>query len=155
MKTSGNSGGKPLKFVEIYTDGACSGNPGPGGWCAILRYGEIEKILSGGETETTNNRMELLAVIYGLEALKEPCRVRISSDSRYVVSAIKEGWIEAWRLRGWARKDGPLKNPELWQRLWEDLQRHETEFIWVRGHEDDEMNNRCDAIAVAERNALS
>ncbi|MBR6312439.1 MAG: ribonuclease HI [Oscillospiraceae bacterium] len=154
MKTSVETGGKPFKFVELYTDGACSGNPGPGGWCAILRYNGFEKILSGGETETTNNRMELLAVIYGLEALKEPCRVRICSDSQYVINALSEGWIEGWRRRGWRRKDGELKNPELWQRLWEALQRHEPTYVWIRGHEDDETNNRCDAIAVSERERM-
>ena len=155
MQESVSSGGKPLKFVELYTDGACSGNPGPGGWCAILRYNGIEKILSGGETDTTNHKMELLAVIYGLEALKERCRVRVCSDSRYVVSAVSEGWLEGWRARGWTRRDGELKNADLWQRLYEVMQKHETAFVWIRGHEDDETNNRCDAIAVAERNSMS
>jgi ribonuclease HI len=155
VRTRADTGEKPLKSVELYTDGACSGNPGPGGWCAILRYNGIEKILSGGEKETTNNRMELLAVISGLEALRERCRVRVCSDSRYVVSAVSEGWLEGWRKRGWSRKGGELKNPELWMRLHDLLQEHETEFVWVRGHEDDETNNRCDAIAVSEREKLS
>ncbi len=140
-----------LKSVTLYTDGACSGNPGPGGWAAILIYNGHEKVLSGGEETTTNNRMELLAVINGLGALKERCRVTVFSDSQYVVNAVTKGWLEGWRLKGWKRREGELKNPELWQRLYDLLREQDTEFFWVRGHEDDELNNRCDKIAVAER----
>lgn len=146
---------KLLKAVTLYTDGACSGNPGPGGWAAILLYNGHERVLSGGEELTTNNRMELLAVINGLEALKERCRVTVYSDSQYVVNAVSRGWIEGWRRKGWRRSGGELKNPALWQRLYDLLKEQETEFIWVRGHEDDELNNRCDAIAVAERSRFS
>lgn len=146
---------KLLKAVTLYTDGACSGNPGPGGWAAILLYNGHERVLSGGEELTTNNRMELLAVINGLEALKERCRVTVYSDSQYVVNAVTRGWIEGWRRKGWRRSGGELKNPALWQRLYDLLKEQETEFIWVRGHEDDELNNRCDAIAVAERSRFS
>ena len=142
---------KILKSVTLYTDGACSGNPGPGGWAAILIYNGHEKVLSGGEETTTNNRMELLAVINGLGALKERCRVTVFSDSQYVVNAVTKGWLEGWRLKGWKRREGELKNPELWQRLYDLLREQDTEFFWVRGHEDDELNNRCDKIAVAER----
>ena len=140
-----------MKTVILYTDGACSGNPGPGGWAAILRYGRTVKELSGGERETTNNRMELLAVISGLEALKERCAVELWSDSQYVVNALNNGWLRDWKRRGWKRRDGELKNPELWQRLDELLQKHTVSAHWVRGHADDEYNNRCDALAVARR----
>lgn len=140
-----------LKQVELFTDGACSGNPGPGGWAAILRYSGHELELAGGESLTTNNRMELLAVINGLKKLKEPCYVSVYSDSQYVVNAIKLGWIEGWRKKGWTRKGGELKNPELWHELYDLIHLHKTEFIWVRGHEDNELNNRCDALAVKER----
>lgn len=137
--------------VTIYTDGACSGNPGPGGWAAILKYGEAEKVLSGGERETTNNRMELTGVIRGLEALKRPCRVLIYSDSKYVVDAITQGWVYAWKKKGWMRKGNePAKNPELWERLLELLRIHEVSFSWVKGHAENEMNARCDALAVQE-----
>ncbi|MBO4676559.1 MAG: ribonuclease HI [Oscillospiraceae bacterium] len=140
-----------MKAVEIYTDGACSGNPGPGGWAAILRYGSREKVLSGGEAETTNNRMELTAAIRGLKALREPCAVTLYSDSRYLVDAVNRGWARGWRERGWMRtKKEPAKNPELWQELLELLDRHQTEIRWVKGHADDAMNARCDALAVAE-----
>ena len=140
-----------MKAVEIYTDGACSGNPGPGGWAAILRYGSREKVLSGGEAETTNNRMELTAAIRGLKALREPCAVTLYSDSRYLVDAVNRGWARSWRERGWMRtKKEPAKNPELWQELLELLDRHQTEIRWVKGHANDAMNARCDALAVAE-----
>ena len=140
-----------MKAVEIYTDGACSGNPGPGGWAAILRYGSRERILSGGEAETTNNRMELTAAIRGLKALREPCAVTLYSDSRYLVDAVNLGWARGWRERGWMRtKKEPAKNPELWKELLELLDRHRVELHWVKGHADDPMNARCDALAVAE-----
>jgi len=141
----------PKKEVIIYTDGACSGNPGPGGWAAILKYGEREKVLSGGENPTTNNRMELIAVISALEALKEPCKVTLYSDSRYVCDAIEKGWARSWKAKGWIRSDkSPAKNPDLWDRLLGLLDRHEVRFVWVKGHAENPYNNRCDQIAVAE-----
>ena len=140
-----------MKSVILYTDGACSGNPGPGGWAAILRYGSAEKVLSGGEAMTTNNRMELLGVIAGLECLKESCAVALYSDSQYICNALNNGWLRDWKKRGWKRRDGEVKNLELWQRLDELLQRHSVEAHWVKGHAENEYNNRCDALAVAER----
>ena len=144
-----------MKTVILYTDGACSGNPGPGGWAAILRYGRTVKELSGGERETTNNRMELLGVISGLEALKERCAVELWSDSQYVVNALNNGWLRDWKRRGWKRRDGELKNAELWQELDGLLQKHTVTAHWVKGHADNEYNNRCDALAVAERDKYS
>ena len=140
-----------MKTVTIYTDGACSGNPGPGGWSAILRYGSAVRELSGGARETTNNRMELMGVIEGLRALKEKCAVELFSDSQYIVNALQNGWLRDWKRRGWKRRDGELKNPELWQELDALLEKHTVSAHWVRGHADDEYNNRCDALAVAER----
>jgi len=141
----------PKKEVTIYTDGACSGNPGPGGWAAILKYGGREKVLSGGENPTTNNRMELRAVISALEALKEPCKVKLYSDSKYVCDAVEKGWARSWKAKGWRRRDkSPAKNPDLWERLLELLDTHEVELIWVRGHADNPYNNRCDELAVME-----
>ena len=141
-----------MKQVTIYTDGACSGNPGPGGWGAILRYGEAEKILSGGAPETTNNRMELLGVISALEALREPCVVELWSDSRYVVDALEKGWARSWRARGWRKADKkPALNQDLWEKLLALTEIHEVRCHWVRGHAENEFNNRCDALAVAER----
>ena len=140
-----------MKAVSIWTDGACSGNPGPGGWAAILRCGDADKVLSGGDAVTTNNRMELTAVIRALEALKEPCAVTLYSDSRYVVDAMTRGWAESWRRRGWMRtKTEPAKNPELWERLLALCERQQVEWIWVRGHAENELNRRCDALAVKE-----
>ena len=145
-----------MKQVTLYTDGACSGNPGPGGWAAILLYGEAEKVLSGGEASTTNNRMELTAAIEGLKALKEPCAVTLYSDSRYLVDAVNLGWARGWRSRGWMRtKKDPAKNPELWAELLRLLEKHQTELRWVKGHGDNEYNARCDALAVAESKRLS
>ena len=144
-----------MKQVEIYTDGACSGNPGPGGWGAILKYGAAEKELSGAEPMTTNNRMELLGAITALEQLREPCRVDLYTDSQYVCNAFLQGWVENWRRRGWRRKTGELKNPELWQRLDGLCQTHAVTWHWVRGHADNEYNNRCDALAVAARKAAA
>lgn len=135
------------KHVDIYTDGACSGNPGPGGWGAILVYGEVEKELSGFETETTNNRMELMAVIAGLEQLKAPCKVDVHSDSTYVLKGISE-WLPSWKKRGWKTADKkPVKNVELWQRLEEAAAKHEIKWNWVKGHNGHEMNERADALA--------
>lgn len=140
-----------MKTVVLYTDGACSGNPGPGGWAAILRYGTAEKEFSGGEKETTNNRMELMAVIEGLKALKEPCKVALYSDSQYIVNALTIGWLRDWKNRGWKRWDGELKNAELWQELDRLMGEHILSAHWVKGHGDNPWNARCDALAVAER----
>ncbi len=138
------------KLVEIFTDGACSGNPGPGGWGAILRYGEREKELSGGEVNTTNNRMELTAVIEALSALKEPCRVRLTTDSKYVADGVTKGWAESWRKNGWRKADKkPALNPDLWEKLLNLLEKHEVEIVWVKGHAGHPENERCDALAVA------
>ncbi|MBQ8830315.1 MAG: ribonuclease HI [Oscillospiraceae bacterium] len=139
-----------MKKVIIYTDGACSGNPGPGGWGAILKYGEKMKEMSGGEAETTNNRMELTGVIASLSALKEPCEVTLYTDSQYIVNAINEGWLKSWIAKGWKRKTGPVKNPDLWQKVYDLLQIHMVEFVWVKGHAENPYNNRCDEMAVAE-----
>jgi ribonuclease HI len=136
--------------VEIFTDGACSGNPGPGGWGAILRYRDVEKELSGFEPITTNNRMELMAAIAGLEALTRPCRVRLYSDSQYLRNGITQ-WIQSWKRRGWRTADKkPVKNVDLWQRLEVAAARHEVDWIWVRGHAGHPENERADALARAE-----
>ena len=139
-----------MKSVTVYTDGACSGNPGPGGWAAVLRYGAAEKELAGGEADTTNNRMELTAVIRALEALKEPCAVAVYTDSQYISRAMGEGWLKKWKAAGFTKKGG-LKNAELWRQMDSLLQKHTVTFHWVKGHGSDEMNNRCDALAVAQR----
>lgn len=144
-----------MKKICIYTDGACSGNPGPGGWAAILTYGENERELSGGEKETTNNRMELSAVIAALGALKQPCEVELWTDSQYIEKAINEGWLAGWKRRGWKRKGGELKNIELWQELDRLLGLHKVNFNWLKGHDGHEYNERCDALAVAERDKFS
>ena len=141
-----------MKLVEIYTDGACSGNPGPGGWGAILRHGGREKELSGGEAMTTNNRMELTAVIAALDALKESCIVELWSDSKYVVDALSLGWAEKWRANGWKKPDKKTAlNPDLWEKLLMLAAEHEMHYHWVKGHADNEYNNRCDELAVMER----
>ena len=145
-----------MKHVTIYTDGACSGNPGPGGWGAILEYRGIEKELSGGEANTTNNRMELTAVIRALEQLKEPCEVSLYSDSKYVIDALSLGWALGWRARGWRRADKkPALNPDLWERLLELTELHRMEYHWVKGHAENEKNNRCDQLATAQRDRYS
>ena len=145
-----------MKTVEIYTDGACSGNPGPGGWGAILRYNGIEKELSGGEAQTTNNRMELTGVIAALSALKEPCTVELYSDSKYVIDALEKGWAVSWREKGWKKADKkPALNPDLWEKLLELTEKHEMRYHWVKGHADNEFNNRCDKMAVTERDRFS
>ena len=142
-----------MKQVEIYTDGACSGNPGPGGWGAILRYQGWERELSGGERETTNNRMELTAAICALEALKEPCAVELYSDSQYLCKAVNDGWLRSWQARGWKKADkSPVLNVDLWQRLKDLLDLHRVTFIWVKGHAQNPFNIRCDALAVAQSN---
>ena len=140
-----------MKQVTIYTDGACSGNPGPGGWGAILQYKGFTKEMSGGEAMTTNNRMELLGVISALHALKEPCSIDLYTDSRYIVDAINKGWLKSWKAKGWKRKDGELKNPDLWQEIDRLFTTHTVTMHWVKGHAENEFNNRCDALAVAER----
>jgi ribonuclease HI len=133
--------------VSIWTDGACSGNPGPGGWGAILRFGEMEKEISGGEPATTNNRMELMAAIMALEALTRPCAIDLFTDSQYVRGGVTS-WIKGWKARGWKTADRqPVKNVELWQRLEAAAERHEVAWHWVRGHAGDEMNERADALA--------
>ncbi len=145
-----------MKFVEIFSDGACSGNPGPGGWGAILRCDGYEKEISGGEAHTTNNRMELTGVIQALSALKYPCKVRVTTDSRYVVDGITKGWAQSWKKRGWKKSDGkPALNPELWERLLELLAIHDVEFAWIKGHAGHEENERCDRLAVAQRDMYS
>ncbi len=152
MGTDSGAAGKKIKEVNIYTDGACSGNPGPGGWAAILVYGNIEKEISGGEESTTNNRMELTAVLSALEALKEPCRVMLYSDSKYIVDAVEKGWAAAWQARGWKKADKEeAKNTDLWERLLTLLKVHKVSFIWVKGHAENEYNRRCDVLAVTER----
>lgn len=144
-------GDDKLDNVELFTDGACSGNPGPGGWCAILKAKGTEKILSGSEIETTNNRMELSAVINGLKALKRPCRVTVTSDSKYVCDAVNKYWLINWKKKNWKKSDGKaVLNPELWQELDELLHIHEVRFIWIKGHDGHPENERCDAIAVSE-----
>ena len=138
-----------MKKVQLYTDGACRGNPGAGGWGAILVYGKYEKELSGGESSTTNNRMELTAAIEGLSALKEQCEVDLYSDSKYLVDAYLQGWIEDWRQRGWRKSHESLKNPDLWQRLYQLTEYHKVNFIWVKGHNGHDYNERCDALATS------
>ena len=141
-----------MKTVDIYTDGACSGNPGPGGWGAILCYRGTEKEVSGGERHTTNNRMELTAVIEALKLLKEPCHVELWSDSKYVIDALQKGWAESWKKRGWIKSDKkPALNPELWDELLTLTHIHDMSYHWVKGHAENRYNNRCDALAVAER----
>ena len=140
-----------MKNVTIYTDGACSGNPGPGGWGAILQYGKHKKELSGGEANTTNNRMELTGVITALQALTEPCEVALYTDSQYIVNAMNQGWARKWKANGWMRnKKDPALNPDLWEKLLDLCDRHRVTFNWVKGHAENEYNNRCDQLAVAE-----
>ena len=140
-----------MKTVTIYTDGACSGNPGPGGWGAILEWNGVEKEISGGAADTTNNRMELTAVIEALALLKEPCVVELYSDSKYVIDGLEKGWAKGWRARGWVKSDKkPALNPDLWERLLALTDRHEMHYHWVKGHAENEKNNRCDQMAVAE-----
>ncbi len=145
-----------MKHIEIFTDGACSGNPGPGGWGAILRYKGHEKELSGGEAETTNNRMELMAVIEALKALKEPCEITLTSDSKYVCDAILKGWAVKWKKNNWIKSDkSKAKNPELWDELLSLLQKHKININWVRGHNGHPENERCDRLAVAQSKKFS
>ena len=141
---------KIMKGIILYTDGACSGNPGIGGWGAILFYKDIKKELSGGEEQTTNNRMELMAVIKGLEAIKENCKVDIYSDSAYVVNAFLQDWVSNWKNNGWRTAKGSVQNQDLWQKLLSLLEKHEVQWHKVKGHADNEYNNRCDALARGE-----
>lgn len=140
-----------MKKVELYTDGACSGNPGPGGYGAILRYGSNEKEISGGEKETTNNRMELLAVIRGLEALKEPCEVKVITDSKYFSDALEKGWLQNWKNNGWKKSNGkPVLNTDLWTRFLKLSETHKITTFWIKGHAGHPENERCDKMAVEE-----
>lgn len=139
-----------MKKINLYTDGACSGNPGPGGWGAVLEFNGTRKELSGGSADTTNNRMELLGVISGLEALREPCEVTLCSDSKYVIDGLSKGWAKGWRARGWKKSDKtPALNSDLWARLLELTEIHTMKYVWVRGHNGHAENERCDALAVA------
>ena len=140
-----------IKKVEIFTDGACSGNPGPGGWGAVLRCGTAEKELSGGEKSTTNNRMELTAVISALSALKQRCTVTICSDSKYVIDAVTKGWAKSWQKNNWIKSDKkPALNADLWERLLGLLDQHDVSFVWIKGHAGHPENERCDQMAVEE-----
>ncbi len=145
-----------MKQVELYTDGACSGNPGPGGYGAILIFKGIEKEISGAFAETTNNRMEIYAVIAGLECLKEPCEVTIYSDSAYTVNAFLQGWLKNWVAASWVKSDGKaVANADLWQKLYALTQKHRVRFVKVKGHADNEYNNRCDVLATSAIKKLS
>lgn len=140
-----------MKQVDIYTDGACSGNPGPGGWGAVLKYGAHEKELSGGAKDTTNNRMELTAVIRALETLKEPCRVTLTTDSKYVADGVTKGWAASWKKNNWLKSDKKKAlNPDLWDQLLTLLEQHQVEIVWVKGHNGHPFNERCDTLAVQE-----
>ena len=140
-----------MKQIEIFTDGACSGNPGPGGGGAVLRYKQHEKELSGGEAETTNNRMELTALIAALEHLKEPCEITLCSDSKYVIDGLEKGWAKGWRARGWKKADkSPALNPDLWEKLLNLTEGHVIHYKWIKGHAGHPENERCDRLAVAE-----
>ena len=140
-----------MKRIEMFTDGACSGNPGPGGWGAILKFNGIEKELSGGEHETTNNRMELIAVISGLKALKEPCEVELFTDSKYVCDSVIKGWVYSWKKNGWRKADKkPALNVDLWEELLVLLDTHKVTFNWIKGHNGHPENERCDKLAVME-----
>ena len=145
-----------MKHVNLYTDGACRGNPGRGGWGAILVYEGIEKELCGGEVKTTNNRMELTAAIEGLKALKYPCEVTLCSDSKYLIDAIEKKWLVSWKKRGWKKSDGSkVLNVDLWEALESELSRHKVEFVWVRGHNGHDYNERCDELATSYADSLT
>lgn len=144
-----------MKHVDIYTDGACKGNPGPGGWAAILVFGSIEKEICGGELETTNNRMELLAVVKALSALKEPCNVNIFSDSKYFVDSLKLGRVYQWRSKGWKTANGKASNVDLWERILSLIKQHKVTPIWVKGHDGNSYNERCDKLASGKAKEFS
>ena len=144
-----------MKHVDIYTDGACRGNPGPGGYGAILVYGAREKEMSGGEPMTTNNRMELMAAIVAMEALREPCEITLTSDSKYLTDAINKGWLESWKKNGWKKADkSPVLNVELWERIDRQLDIHKVTFVWVKGHNGHPYNERCDRLATSFADSL-
>lgn len=141
-----------MKTIEIYSDGACSGNPGPGGWGALLRWNDVQRELSGGEADTTNNRMELMGAISAFEILKEPCQVDFYTDSQYITKALTEGWLVNWKKRGWKKADrSPVLNVDLWQRLEKAMEPHKVNVHWVKGHAQNPFNNRCDQLAVEAR----
>ena len=145
-----------MKKVQLYTDGACRGNPGKGGWGAVLVYKGVEKELSGGERMTTNNRMELSAVIAALSALREPCEITLTSDSKYVVDAVTKGWAQSWKAKGWKKADkSPALNADLWDKLLALLDYHTVTFVWVKGHAGHPYNERCDALATAFADSFS
>ena len=140
-----------MKKINIYTDGACSGNPGPGGWGAILEYNDNKKEISGGEANTTNNRMELTALISALELLKEPCEVVVTSDSKYVLDALSKGWAKSWQKNNWKRSNKqPALNPDLWEKLLVQEKRHKLSYVWIKGHAGHKQNERCDELAVMQ-----
>ena len=139
-----------MKHVDIFTDGACSGNPGPGGYGIIMKYKETVKELSGGDAHTTNNRMEMTAVITALETLKEPCEVTLYSDSKYVIDSVTKGWVYNWEKKNWKRGSEPVPNTELWKQLLSLLGKHKVEFVWVKGHAGHPENERCDELAVEQ-----
>jgi ribonuclease HI len=150
LTTDGANAVSDPKHVTLYTDGACSGNPGPGGWAALLQFGEQERTLKGAEPDTTNNRMEMMAVIEGLRALKEPCRVAVHTDSAYVVNAFEQRWIANWQRRGWMTAGKkPVKNRDLWEELLRLVDTHDVTFVKVKGHADDARNNYVDGVAVS------
>lgn len=145
-----------MKHVDIYTDGSCKCNPGPGGWCAILVYGKAEKMISGADAQTTNNRMELTAIIEALKALKEPCEVRLVSDSKYALDALQNGWASSWRANNWKKADkSKALNPDLWEILLDEIERHEITYEWVKGHAGHPYNERCDKEAQARADSVS
>jgi ribonuclease HI len=145
-----------VKTIILYTDGACSGNPGPGGWAALLMHGDYEKMLSGADPNTTNNRMEMMAVIEGLKALQKPCLVRVHSDSAYIINAFTQGWIDNWIRRGWKKADKkPVENQDLWRDMMQAMERHTVEWVKVKGHSDDVLNQRVDEQAVMESKRVS
>lgn len=145
-----------MKHVDIYTDGACKNNPGPGGYGAILVYNGREKEISGSQKDTTNNRMELLAAISGLKMLKEPCEVVLYSDSKYLIDSIEKGWVYSWREKGWRKADkSPALNQDLWTELLALLEYHNVSFVWVKGHDGHKYNERCDRLAVAGAEAAA
>ena len=144
-----------MKHVDVFTDGACSGSPGPGGWAAILRYNNTEKEISGSEKETTNNRMELLSAIMALKSLKEPCEVTLTSDSKYLIDSVTKGWVYSWKQNGWKKADKKMAlNIDLWEELLNLLDVHKVTFTWIKGHDGHIENERCDALAVAEYTKL-